>query len=144
MVDFGGWDMPVQYKAGTMKEHLRTRESCGLFDVSHMGEIHVDGKDAISIYQFFDNQQCRKNLLTDKRIILRSHTKNGTVVDDLLVYRFNDEKLFLVVNAGDAGKRLGVDRVLTVEITMSICATPALNIARSPFKDQKRPESFRP
>ena len=47
MVDFGGWDMPVQYSAGTLQEHLRTRNYCGLFDVSHMGEIHVDGKDAI-------------------------------------------------------------------------------------------------
>jgi len=48
MVDFGGWDMPVQYPAGTVEEHLRTRTHAGLFDVSHMGEIDVRGSDAIS------------------------------------------------------------------------------------------------
>ena len=47
MVDFGGWDMPVQYPAGTIEEHLRTRTHAGLFDVSHMGEIDVRGRDAI-------------------------------------------------------------------------------------------------
>jgi aminomethyltransferase len=48
MVEFGGWDMPVQYPAGTMTEHLRTRTHAGLFDVSHMGEIDVRGADAIA------------------------------------------------------------------------------------------------
>ena len=48
MVDFGGWDMPVQYPAGTIEEHLRTRTHAGLFDVSHMGEIDVRGADAIA------------------------------------------------------------------------------------------------
>ena len=47
MVDFGGWDMPVQYPAGVIEEHLRTRTAAGLFDVSHMGEIWVEGMDAI-------------------------------------------------------------------------------------------------
>src|SRR5437773_11958804 len=48
MVEFGGWDMPVQYAAGTIAEHLRTRTRAGLFDVSHMGEIDVRGPDAIT------------------------------------------------------------------------------------------------
>ena len=48
MVDFGGWDMPVQYPAGTVEEHRRTRTHAGLFDVSHMGEIDVHGADAIA------------------------------------------------------------------------------------------------
>ena len=47
MVEFGGWDMPVQYPAGTIAEHLRTRTHAGLFDVSHMGEVDVRGRDAI-------------------------------------------------------------------------------------------------
>src|SRR5437870_4704618 len=48
MVEFGGWDMPVQYAAGTIAEHVRTRTHSGLFDVSHMGEIDVRGPDAIA------------------------------------------------------------------------------------------------
>ena len=47
MVDFGGWDMPVQYPAGVIGEHMATRTASGLFDVSHMGEIWVDGRGAI-------------------------------------------------------------------------------------------------
>jgi glycine cleavage system aminomethyltransferase T len=48
MVDFGGWDMPVQYPSGTIEEHLRTRTHAGVFDVSHMGEIDVRGPEAIA------------------------------------------------------------------------------------------------
>ena len=103
MVDFGGWDMPVQYTAGTMKEHLRTRNYCGLFDVSHMGEIHVDGKDAIPFIQSLTTNDVTK--LVDGQAHYSALTyENGTVVDDLLVYRFGDEKLLLVVNAGTQEK----------------------------------------
>ena len=103
MVDFGGWDMPVSYPAGTIKEHLRTRQNCGLFDVSHMGEIHVDGKDAIP----FVNSLTTNNVsrLKDGQAHYSAMTyENGTVVDDLLVYRFGDEQLFLVVNAATQEK----------------------------------------
>ena len=103
MVDFGGWDMPVQYTAGTMKEHLRTRNYCGLFDVSHMGEIHVDGKDAIPFIQSLTTNDVTK--LVDGQAHYSALTyENGTVVDDLLVYRFGDEKLLLVVNAATQDK----------------------------------------
>ncbi len=103
MVDFGGWDMPVQYKAGTMKEHLRTRNYCGLFDVSHMGEIHVDGKDAIPFINSLTTNNVKR--LKDNQAHYSALTyENGTVVDDLLVYRFNEEKLLLVVNAATQDK----------------------------------------
>ena len=49
MVEFGGWDMPVQYPAGTVEEHMRTRTRAGLFDVSHMGEIEVVGADSVAL-----------------------------------------------------------------------------------------------
>ena len=103
MVDFGGWDMPVQYKAGTLTEHLRTRNYCGLFDVSHMGEIHIDGKDAIPFINSLTTNNVLK--LVDGQAHYSALTyENGTVVDDLLVYRFNEEKLLLVVNAGTQEK----------------------------------------
>jgi aminomethyltransferase len=99
MVDFGGWDMPVQYPAGTVEEHLRTRLHSGLFDVSHMGEIDVRGRDAIA----FVNRICSNDAA--KLVDGQAHysaltTPEGTVVDDLLVYRFSSEHLLLVVNAG--------------------------------------------
>jgi len=103
MVDFGGWDMPVQYPAGTIAEHLRTRNVAGLFDVSHMGEIHVDGPDAIDFVNSLTTNDVTR--LVDGQAHYSALTyENGTVVDDLLVYRFGAEKLFLVVNAATQDK----------------------------------------
>jgi len=103
MVDFGGWDMPVQYSAGIIAEHLATRTNAGLFDVSHMGEIWVEGEDAIAfvnrlttndVTKLFDGQAHYSALTNEK----------GGVVDDLLVYRFYHDKLLLVVNASTTEK----------------------------------------
>lgn len=103
MVDFGGWDMPVQYPAGVITEHLRTRTVAGLFDVSHMGEIHVDGADAIPFVNSLTTNDVTK--LVDGQAHYSALTnENGGVVDDLLVYRFAENKLFLVVNAGTTEK----------------------------------------
>ena len=103
MVDFGGWDMPVQYPAGTVEEHLRTRRRCGLFDVSHMGEIDVRGAEAIP----FVNRLCSNDV--SKLVDGQAHysaltTPEGTVLDDLLVYRFAEDHLLLVVNASTTEK----------------------------------------
>ncbi len=103
MVDFGGWDMPVQYPAGTIEEHLRTRTHAGLFDVSHMGEIDVSGPDAIAFINYVTSNDASK--LSDGQAQYSAlTTPRGTVVDDLLVYRFGPEKFTLVVNAGTTEK----------------------------------------
>ncbi len=102
MVDFGGWDMPVQY-SGVIAEHLRTREHSGLFDVSHMGEFYVEGEDAIAFVDKLTTNDVTK--LIDGQAHYSAFTReNGTVVDDLLVYRFDEGKLLLVVNAGTTEK----------------------------------------
>jgi aminomethyltransferase len=103
MVDFGGWDMPVQYPAGTVEEHLRTRTRAALFDVSHMGEIEVRGSDAIP----FVNRLCSNDaakLVDGQAQYSALTTERGTVVDDLLVYRFAADHLLLVVNASTTDK----------------------------------------
>src|SRR5215210_3555082 len=103
MVDFGGWDMPVQYKAGVIEEHLRTRNSAGLFDVSHMGEIWVEGEDAIDFVNRLTTNDVTR--LVDGQAHYSALTnENGGVVDDLLVYRFAEDRLLLVVNAGTTDK----------------------------------------
>ena len=103
MVDFGGWDMPVQYKAGVIEEHMATRTRAGLFDFSHMGEIWVEGRDAIPFVNRITTNDVTK--LVDGQAHYSTLTnENGGVVDDLLVYRFNDEKLLLVVNASTTDK----------------------------------------
>ncbi len=102
MVDFGGWDMPVQY-SGVIAEHLRTREHSGLFDVSHMGEFYVEGEDAIAFVDKLTTNDVTK--LIDGQAHYSALTReDGTVVDDLLVYRFDGGKLLLVVNAGTTEK----------------------------------------
>ncbi|MFN0139802.1 MAG: glycine cleavage system aminomethyltransferase GcvT [Pyrinomonadaceae bacterium] len=103
MVDFGGWDMPVQYTAGVIEEHMRCRTACGLFDVSHMGEIWVEGSGAIAFVDRLTTNDVTK--LVDGQAHYSALTNaNGGVVDDLLVYRFAEDKLFLVVNAGTTEK----------------------------------------
>jgi aminomethyltransferase len=99
MVEFGGWDMPVQYAAGTMTEHLRTRSHAGLFDVSHMGEIDVRGADAIPFVNRLVSNDAAK-LVDGQAQYSALTTPEGTVIDDLLVYRFAEDHLLLVVNAG--------------------------------------------
>lgn len=103
MVDFGGWDMPVQYEAGVIAEHLATREKAGLFDVSHMGEIWVEGEDAIPFVNRITTNDVTK--LVDGQAHYSALTnERGGVVDDLLVYRFDEGKLLLVVNASTTDK----------------------------------------
>lgn len=103
MVEFGGWDMPVQYTAGTIAEHLRTRMHAGLFDVSHMGEIDVRGADAIAFVNKITSNDATK-LIDGQAQYSALTTERGTVIDDLLVYRIAEDHLLLVVNAGTTEK----------------------------------------
>jgi aminomethyltransferase len=103
MVEFGGWEMPVQYPAGTVEEHLRTRTHAGLFDVSHMGEIEMRGADAIPFVNYLVSNDAAK-LVDGQAQYSALTTPEGTVIDDLLVYRFAPDHLMLVVNAATTDK----------------------------------------
>ena len=103
MVDFGGWDMPVQYPAGTVEEHLRTRTHAGLFDVSHMGEIEVRGAESIAFVNRLISNDASK-LVDGQAQYSALTTPEGTVIDDLLIYRFAPDHLLLVVNASTTDK----------------------------------------
>ena len=97
MVDFAGWDMPVQY-SGPMPEHMAVRQAAGLFDVSHMGEIEVIGDDALRLVQRLTTNDVSK--LEDGQVQYSLMTnESGGVIDDLLVYRLNRELFLLIVNA---------------------------------------------
>jgi aminomethyltransferase len=102
MVDFGGWEMPVQY-AGILEEHRAVRERVGLFDVSHMGELEVEGPDALAALQALTPNDVSK--LEDGRIHYSAFlTEKGTFVDDLLVYRRAADSYLVVVNASNTPK----------------------------------------
>src|SRR5579872_5629854 len=102
MVPFGGWDMPVEYTSIT-EEHLAVRTRAGLFDVSHMGEIEIAGKDALAAVQRISSNDASK-LQVGQAQYSGLMTPQGTFVDDLLVYRLAPDHFLLVVNAGNIAK----------------------------------------
>ncbi|MBC2721685.1 glycine cleavage system aminomethyltransferase GcvT [Desulfosporosinus sp.] len=102
LIDFGGWEMPVQY-AGVIDEHHTVRTKAGLFDVSHMGEIDVRGEEALAFVHMLITNDASK--LEDGKILYSPMCyPSGGIVDDLLVYRYNPQHFFLVVNASNADK----------------------------------------
>jgi aminomethyltransferase len=105
MVPFGGWDMPVEY-SGITAEHLAVRERVGLFDVSHMGEIEIAGADALAAVQQLTSNDASR-LAVGQIQYSSLPTPEGTVVDDVLVYRWAPEHFLLVVNAGNIEKDWG-------------------------------------
>jgi aminomethyltransferase len=102
MVPFGGWDMPVEY-SGIVQEHMAVRERAGIFDVSHMGEIEIAGKDALAAVQRIASNDASR-LQVGQAQYSGLLTPQGTFVDDLLVYRFGADHFLLVVNAGNIDK----------------------------------------
>ncbi len=103
IVPFAGWDMPVQY-SGIIDEHSTVRNAVGLFDVSHMGEVFVEGSGALDFLQSIVPQDVSK--LTDSRAVYCQLTnKNGGIIDDLIIYKLKDNNYLLIVNAS----RIDVD-----------------------------------
>lgn len=102
MVEFGGWEMPVQY-SGIIDEHNAVRNYAGVFDVSHMGEIFVSGKDALLFLQKIVPQDISK-LPVFKAVYCQLPYQNGGLVDDLIVYRLSEEKFLIIVNASNIEK----------------------------------------
>jgi aminomethyltransferase len=102
MVDFGGWDMPVEY-SGLIAEHLAVRTAVGLFDVSHMGEIQFRGPNSLAAVQRITmNDASRLQIGQAQYSALL--TPEGTFVDDILVHKLGDNDYLLVVNAGTTEK----------------------------------------
>ncbi|MDA8441043.1 MAG: glycine cleavage system aminomethyltransferase GcvT [Peptococcaceae bacterium] len=102
VIDFGGWEMPVQY-AGILEEHRTVRNRAGLFDVSHMGEIEVRGVQALDLVNQLITNDAAK--LADNQILYSPMCNDqGGIVDDLLVYRYTAEHFLLVVNASNTDK----------------------------------------
>jgi aminomethyltransferase len=102
MVPFAGYNMPVQYE-GVNAEHLTVRNGVGVFDVSHMGEFFLEGKNALALIQKVTSNDASK--LFDGKVQYSCLPNNdGGIVDDLLVYRINEEKYMLVVNASNIEK----------------------------------------
>src|SRR5437773_5773205 len=100
MVDFAGWDMPVQYPSGILAEHQAVREGCGIFDLSHMGRVYVRGRDALALAQ----ECCTRDL---SRIPAGEAAysvlceEDGGIVDDVIAYVLGPEEVLFVFNASN-------------------------------------------
>jgi len=102
MAEFGGWEMPIEY-SGIIKEHLAVRTAAGLFDISHMGEISVDGPESLELVQRTTCNDAAR--LGDGQVQYSALLyPEGTFVDDILVYRLSPESYFICVNASNSDK----------------------------------------
>ncbi len=99
MVEFGGWDMPVEY-SGLVSEHMAVRTRAGLFDVSHMGEIEIAGRDALKAVQHITSNDASR-LSKSQAQYSALTTPQGTLIDDVLTYKLADEHFMFVVNASN-------------------------------------------
>jgi aminomethyltransferase len=103
MVDFGGWDMPVQYPGGILKEHLATRRAAGIFDVSHMGRFIISGPNALHFLQHVLSNHAKALDIGESQYTLIPD-ETGAAVDDAYLYRFYEDHYLLVVNAANKDK----------------------------------------
>lgn len=105
MVDFGGWEMPIQYPTKIVAEHLCTRTACSLFDVSHMGRLVIRGKDTVPFLQKVLSSDVASLALGRAQYCIIPNGEGGAV-DDAYLYRFEEDHYFLVVNASNTDKDL--------------------------------------
>ena len=105
MVDFGGWEMPIKYPTDIVAEHLYTRHFCSLFDVSHMGRILVDGPQAVPFLQHVLSSNVMALDINQAQYAIIPN-ENGGAVDDAYLYRFEEDRYLLVVNAANTDKDL--------------------------------------
>ena len=100
MVDFAGWDMPVQYPSGILAEHTAVRSRCGLFDLSHMGRVFVRGADALALAQ----QCCTRDLgrmQSGAAAYALLCDEDGGIVDDVIAYKLDEAEVLFVFNASN-------------------------------------------
>ena len=103
LVDFGGWEMPVNYNTGMVEEHLYTRKKAGIFDVSHMGRFVVSGREAAKFLQYvLTNNVFALDLMQAQYTMIPN--ENGGALDDAYLYRFYEDEYLLVVNASNVEK----------------------------------------
>ncbi|MGG3448570.1 glycine cleavage system aminomethyltransferase GcvT [Domibacillus aminovorans] len=102
VIDFGGWELPVQFSS-ILEEHEAVRKEAGLFDVSHMGEVLVEGKDAENYLNYLVTNDVTKIQINQAQYTAMCYPDGGTI-DDLLVYKLENEKYLLVINASNIEK----------------------------------------
>jgi len=128
MVDFGGWDMPVNY-GSQIEEHHAVRRECGMFDVSHMQVVDVEGGDARAFLRRALANNVDKLASAGRALYSCMLNERGGVVDDLIVYFFREDWFRLVVNAGTADKDIAWLKRLAGEWKSSVTIRPRTELA---------------
>jgi glycine cleavage system T protein (aminomethyltransferase) len=100
MVDFAGWDMPVQYPSGILAEHAAVRSSCGMFDLSHMGRVFVRGVDAVALAQECCTRDLDRIAPGEAAYTVLCDTDGG-IIDDVIAYKLGDQEVLFVFNASN-------------------------------------------
>lgn len=135
IIEFGGWDMPVSYE-GAADEHRAVREACGLFDVSHMGEIEVEGSGAAALCQRLTVNDITRLQIGDGQYTIFC-AEDGGVLDDLIIFRTGAERYLLIVNASNTDADLAwVQRHADASVTVTDrSAATALLALQGPASD---------
>ncbi len=103
LVEFGGWEMPIQYPTGIIKEHMGCRQKAGIFDVSHMGRLYFKGRDTLSFLQHvLTNNAAALEIFESQYTLIQNEA--GGAIDDAYLYRFKVDEYLLVVNASNREK----------------------------------------
>lgn len=131
MVPFAGYDMPVQYPAGIIKEHLATREAAGLFDVSHMGQVVIEGPGSAAMLESLVPVDV-EGLGINRQTYALFTNEQGGVLDDLIITRWDEERFFLVVNAGCKAQDIAHLRAHLSGQTLTVLASQALLALQGP------------
>src|SRR5213082_579160 len=100
MVDFAGWDMPVQYPTGILAEHQAVRSGCGLFDLSHMGRVFLRGPDAVTLSQLCTTRDLSRIRGGEAAYSLLC-LPDGGILDDVIAYLLGPEEVLFVFNASN-------------------------------------------
>src|ERR1700752_15551 len=141
MVDFGGWDMPLNY-GSQIEEHHQVRRDAGMFDVSHMTVIDLTGPPVREFLRYLLANNVDKLKAPGKALYSCMLTEQGGVVDDLIVYHFDDENFRLVVNAGTAEKDLAWLEALRAKSNADVTLTPRRDLAIIAIQGPKARETF--
>lgn len=128
MVDFGGWDMPVNY-GSQIEEHHAVRRDSGMFDVSHMCPVDVVGKDARPFLSRLVANDVAKLKVSGKALYSCMLNEAGCVVDDLIIYFLTDERFRIVVNAGTADKDIAWMQARLADWKLDVTVTPRRDLA---------------
>lgn len=136
MAEFAGYDMPIQYETGVLTEHNWTREKCGVFDVSHMGQIWLEGSGAAKLWErltpsamsTLGHNMAKYSVMTND---------DGGMVDDLIITRLSDDKFFAVINAGCKDKDIDwIKSHLTPDVKLTVLDDRALIAIQGPLSEK--------